>query len=99
MTAPSNTSTADLQAMRKRLEKQISSAEGIAKTFKRARDVNAAREWADRLADLGAELDQVRHELAKRGTTLGGWLDKRDLSWVVPMVLCFVIMGIVEVLG
>lgn len=36
---------------------------------------------------------------AKYDTTLGDWLDKRDLPWLVPMILCFVIMGIVEVLG
>lgn len=98
MTALANATTAALLAMRKRLEKQIRSAEGIAKAFKRARDQYATKEWADRVGDLDAELDQVRHELAKRGATLDGWLDKRDLPWVVPMVLCFVIMGIVEAL-
>ncbi|WP_322470264.1 hypothetical protein SOM08_06060 [Hydrogenophaga sp. SNF1] len=99
MTALASTTTAELQAMRKRLEQQIRSAEGIAKAFKRARDLYATKEWADRVSGLCAELEQVRYELTSRGTTLGGWLDKRDLPWVVPMVLCFVIMGIVEVLG
>lgn len=28
-----------------------------------------------------------------------GWIDKRDLPWLVMTVLCFVVIGIAEVLG
>lgn len=99
MTALANTSTADLQAMRKRLEKQLSSADGIAKTFTRKGDTHGAKDWTNRVGDLRAELAQADHELTQRGVVLGGWLDKRDLPWVAVVVLCFVVMGAAEVVG
>ncbi len=100
MSAPATTiTTGELQAQRRRLTKQLRSAEGIAKAFARRGDTHGTRDWNNRVGDLRAELAQVNHEFRRRGVMLAGWIDKRDVPWMATIVLCFALVGIAEVLG